>query len=258
MELDPREEMFGKSKKDTFPGRFEVPEDYRASDFPPGFFEPMVDCDYFPTSMTFKDYFDSTLKSGFPKFSGTDDPFITPFPAFFEKFRVTVHLKREDKVPVDTKYAILKSLLVPTSPAEHMMTQFDHCIDLREAYVEAVRQLWQVYRKTASWIKDRAEDDLYAMKPRSSSSHDQLDFVYGVIRQFYTLTQCGKSEKSVAKKACVHILKYLDGNAQLYLKHEQSLKGSNEPEYFKASPKKSLNEIPVLLSQLFNMMDGRQ
>ncbi len=98
IEKNLREQVLSVHTRDLFEGWFEVPEGMLKSEFPPGFFDPMVDCRDIPMSMTFQKYFEQTHQPGFPTFSGNKAA-GTSFPAFFQEFRQLVHLKTEDKVP---------------------------------------------------------------------------------------------------------------------------------------------------------------
>jgi hypothetical protein len=192
--------LFKIRQPDLFQGRFTLPEGAEESQFPPGFFDPMVDCQETPTSMTFQSYFDTTKKPGFPRFSGDPTKSEMSFPAFFEKFRKMVHLKRGDKVDHGTKYTILLSLMEPSSPAHRILAQFENCTDMEEAYLLKVQQLWREYGSDNEKLLSSAKIGLKALKPASAQSDDQLQFAYDVVKSFTTMVQSGLSEKAAGKK----------------------------------------------------------
>jgi hypothetical protein len=182
-----REQVLAVHTRDVFAFRFELPEGMLKFEFPPGFFDPMVDCKNIPMSMMFQKYFEQTHQPGFPMFSGNNKAAGTSFPAFFEEFWQLVHLKREDKVPINMKFAILKYLAEKDSPADHIFSQFANQIDKRLAYLYAIRQLWRGFGKDNGKLLSKAKAALKATKPETAAARDQLDFVYTAIRCFTTL-----------------------------------------------------------------------
>jgi hypothetical protein len=166
--------LFHIQQRDVFPGRFTLPEGAEESDFPPGFFDSMVDCQETPTSMTFQSYFDTTRRPGFPRFSGDPNKSEMSFPAFLEKFRKMVHLKRGDKVDHNTKFTILLSLMEPSSPAYHILEQFENCTDTEEAYLFGVQQLWREYGSDNEKLASSAKVGLKTLRPASAQSKNQL------------------------------------------------------------------------------------
>ena len=248
-----REQVLSVTMRDVFEGRFEVPEGMLKSEFPPGFFDPMVDCKDIPMSMTFQKYFEQTHQSTFPLFSGDNKAAGISFPAFFEEFRRLVHLKREDKVPINMKFAILKSLMEKNSPADHIFSQFANRIDKRSAYVYAIRQLWLEFGKDNDKLLSKAKAALKATKPETASARDQLDFVYTAIKCFDSLTQCGQDDKQAAKKTCKHILKNLDKQTLLKFMVHKGINYDNVFNYYEKFPRMSLEELPITLRQIYSL-----
>jgi hypothetical protein len=253
IEKNLREQVLTVHTRDIFEGRFEVPEGMLKSEFPPGFFDPMVDCKDIPMSMTFQKYFEQTHQPGFPMFSGNNKAAGTSFPAFFEEFRRLVHLKREDKVPINMKFAILKCLVEKDSPADHIFSQFANRIDKRSSYVYAIRQLWLKFGKDNDKLLSKAKAALKATKPETAASQDQLDFVYTAIRCFDSLIQSGLDGKTAAKKTCKHILKNLDKQTLLKFMVRKGINYDNIFKYYETFPRMSLEELPIMLRHIYSL-----
>jgi hypothetical protein len=247
--------LFNIRQPDIFPGRFTLPDGAEESEFPPGFFDPMIDCQETPTSMTFQSYFDTTKKPGFPRFSGDPTKSEMSFPAFFEKFRRMVHLKRGDKVDHGTKYTILLSLMEPSSPANRILAQFENCTDMEEAYLLGVQQLWREYGSDNEKLLSSAKTGLKALKPASAQCDDQLQFAYDVVKNFTTMVQSGLSEKAAAKKAFKHLWKNFDPAVVTLFVIETGITRGQLKTYYLDSPKASLIEVPAILRDIFATLE---
>jgi hypothetical protein len=247
--------LFKLHQPDVFPGRFTLPEGAEESEFPPGFFDPMVDCQETPTSMTFQSYFDTTKKPGFPRFSGDPTKSEMSFPAFFERFRKMVHLKRGDKVDHSTKYTILLSLMEPSSRAHRILAQFENCTDMEDAYLHGVHQLWREYGSDNEKLLSSAKIGLKTLKPASAQRNDQLDFAYDVVKKFTTMVQSGLTERAAAKKAFKHLWKYLDPAVVTLFTIETGISRGQLKTYWKGNPKTELIEVPATLRDIFATLE---
>ncbi len=247
--------LFKLRQPDVFPGRFTLPEGAEESEYPPGFFDPMVDCQETPTSMTFQSYFDTTKKPGFPRFSGDPTKSEMSFPAFFEKFRRMVHLKRGDKVDHGTKYTILLSLMEPSSPAHRILAQFENCTDMEEAYLLEVQQLWREYGSDNEKLLSSAKIGLKALRPASAQSDDQLQFAYDVVKSFTTMVQSGLSERAAARKAFKHLWKNFDPAIVTLFTIETGITRGLLKTYYKDSPEASLIEVPAISRDIFSNLE---
>jgi hypothetical protein len=201
--------------------------------------------------MTFQSYFDTTRRPGFPRFSGDPNKSEMSFPAFFEKFRKMVHLKRGDKVDYNTKFTILLSLMEPSSPAYNILEQFENCTDMEEAYLFGVQQLWREYGSDNEKLAASAKVGLKTLRPASAQSKDQLQFAYNVVKKFTTMVQSGFSEKAAAKRAFKHLWKYLDSTVVTMFSVETGVPRSRLKEYYRKDPKGYLREVPAILREIF-------
>jgi hypothetical protein len=247
--------LFKLHQPDIFPGKFTLPEGTEESEFPPGFFDPMVDCQETPTSMTFQSYFDTTKKPGFPRFSGDPTKSEMSFPAFFERFRRMVHMKRGDKVDHSTKFTILLSLMEPSSPAHRILSQFENCTDMEEAYLLGVHQLWREYGSDNEKLLSSAKIGLKTLKPASGQRNDQLQFAYDVVKKFTTMVQSGLTERAAAKKAFKHLWKYLDSAIVTLFTIETGISRGQLKTYWKINPKLELIEVPATLRDIFATLE---
>jgi hypothetical protein len=131
------------------------------------------------------------------------------YPAFFEKFRVTVHLKREDRVPIEVKFITFKSLVKKGSVAESMLLLYKNRTDMHRAYDKCMRQFWAEFGTNNHQTLLKLQAALSSIKPKGKSSQQQLEFVHEVISHFNLLLQCGVKDRS-AVKMCKHIFDNLD------------------------------------------------
>jgi hypothetical protein len=67
-------------------GRMEIPAGRTEDEYPPGYFDPFIDCMELPTSMSFPQYFDHNYREAIEPFSGDPSNLGVAFPVFFEKF----------------------------------------------------------------------------------------------------------------------------------------------------------------------------
>jgi hypothetical protein len=79
--------------QNVFPGRFTPPQGRATSEYPPGYFDCIINTQEIPLNMTLPSYFESMDKKQFESFTG-DHKTGMSYPTFFEKFRVNVHCKR--------------------------------------------------------------------------------------------------------------------------------------------------------------------
>ena len=131
---------------------------------------------------------------------------------FLEKYRQEVHLRQSDLVPIQQKWSTFQSLIVPDSPADIFMQQFDNRTDTDKAYDECIRQLWHDFGMNRDELKAIAKAALKAIRPLSDSNTDQLAFVSKVIAsvsQVNNLIQCGIRKIEARKKGCPQILEFL-------------------------------------------------
>jgi hypothetical protein len=64
------EQIFSGNSRNIFPGRFTLQPGRSASEYPPGYFDCMIDTQEVPPNMTFPSYFDSMVRHSFQQFSG--------------------------------------------------------------------------------------------------------------------------------------------------------------------------------------------
>ena len=243
------EQILCGNSQNIFPGRFTLAKGRSASEYPPGYFDYMIDTQEIPPNMTFPAYFESMVKKRFEPFTG-DHKTGMSYPAFFEKFRVTVHLKREDKVPIEVKFITFKSLMKKGSVAESMLLIYKNRTDMHRAYDECMRQFWAEFGTNNRQTLLKLQAALSSIKPKGKSSQQQLEFVHEVIGHFNLLLQCGVKDRS-AVKMCKHIFDNLDKRiTNLFALHKGiGLDGTDD--YYLDNPRKHLMEIPSTLRKIF-------
>jgi hypothetical protein len=237
------EQILCGNSQNIFPGRFTLPKGRSASEYPPGYFDCMIDTQEIPQNMTFPAYFESMVKKRFEPFTG-DHKTGMSYPAFFKKFRVTVHLKREDKVPIEVKFITFKSLMKKGSVAESMLLLYKNRTDMHRAYDECMRQFWAEFGTNNRQTLLKLQAALSSIKPKGKSSQQQLEFVHEVISHFNLFLQCGVKDRS-AVKMCKHIFDNLDERiTNLFALHKGiGLDGTDN--YYLDNPRKHLMEIPL-------------
>ncbi len=243
------EQILCGNSQNIFPGRFTLPKGRSASEYPPGYFDCMIDTQEIPPNMTFPAYFELMVKKRFESFTG-DHKTGMSYPAFFEKFRVTVHLKREDRVPIEVKFITFKSLMKKGSVAESMLLIYKNRTDTHRAYDECMRQFWAEFGTNNRQTLLKLQTALSSIKPKGKWSQQQLEFVHEVISHFNLLLQCGVKDRS-AVKMCKHIFDNLDERiTNLFALHKGiGLDGTDN--YYLDNPRKHLMEIPATLRKIF-------
>ena len=82
-------------RRNLFTGRFEVPKGRSHEEYPPGYFDPMLDLSI-PSAKTFREFFDLEMRPNFPLFSGDHKGKKIGFSSFFEKFRISGHHRTDN------------------------------------------------------------------------------------------------------------------------------------------------------------------
>lgn len=241
-----------------FPGRFELPEGRTKREYPPGYFDPMIDTRDVPFSLTFPDYFNSVEREKIPQFSGDAKGAKIAYPTFFEKYRVAVHLKREDRVSLDNKFVIFKSLMVKGSKAENMLRLYTNMADIPRAYDHCMREFWKSFGCENGRVLARIRREMNRLKPADESNQAQLDFVYAIIDLFHLLHQSGMSEKAAAKHSCQQIFDNLDDDVVQRFIIQTKMEYQEVETYFKHNPRKHLEEIPTILRRIFEAQKRKE
>jgi hypothetical protein len=239
-------------------GRFELPPGKREEEYPPGYFDPFVDCVDCPYNMTFVQFFDNNLREGIEPFSGDTSRLGVAYPVFFEKFRTKVHLKREDKVSVDMKFKIFASLLKDNSPAKKKLRLYNNWADTAGAYDECMRRFWKLYGMDREALLQQAKSNLGSIHPTSNSEDDTLDFVYQCTEYFQTLVQNGMKSSSAAKKVCGHIITEIDPTLRMQYFNNKGIKYDDMHRFYLDGPKKILLNFPSDLEAVFNCRKAKK
>ncbi len=172
---------------------------------------------------------------------------------FFEEYRQAVHLIREDKVPIKTKFLIFYSLMKPDSPAQLMMRPFVNNINKKQAYDESIRLFWREFGSDQQKLIASAKNALGSCKPLSRSNKDQLAFVYDCMDHYQSMVQCGMKETAAARKVCEHIVKNLDSTLLGRYLQCAGINYKDVHTFFNDNPKKSMQEMPDGLRYVFQV-----
>jgi hypothetical protein len=245
------EQFFSGASQNIFPGRFTLQKGRSASEYPPGYFDCMIDTQEIPPNMTFTAYFEAMVRKRFEPFTG-DHKTGMAYPTFFEKFRVSVHLRREDKVPIELKFITFKSLMKKGSVADNMLLIYKNRADVRRAYDECMRQFWAEFGTNSRKTLSRLQSALNSIKPKGKTNSEQMEFVHDVISQFNLLIQCGLSERSAALKSCKHIFDNLEFRVKNLFVIQKRMGFEGLDDYYEDNPRKELLEIPATLRKIFD------
>jgi hypothetical protein len=192
------------------------------------------------------------VRSTFQKFSGEFKGGVqVAFPTFFEKFRVAVHLKREDKVPIAMKFIIFKSLIQSDSKAEDMLNLYNNREDIYRVYDECMRQFWKEFGTENKKMLSKLQSALNDLRPKSGSNQAQLEFVHEVIANFNLLLQCGMKERPAALKACKHVFEHMDERVCDRFLIQKKLSYDELDNYYFEHPRKQLMDVPSSLRKIF-------
>ena len=243
--------------KATF-GRFELPPGKKEEEYPPGYFDPFVDCAELPYSMTFTQYFDNNLREAIEPFSGDMSSLGVAYPVFFEKFRTKVHLKREDKVSIDMKFKIFASLLKDNSPAKKKLRLYNNWADTAAAYDECMRRFWKLYGMDREALLQQAKSNLGSIHPASNSEDDTLDFVYKCTEYFQTLVQNGMKSSSAAKKVCSHVITEIDPTLRMQYFNNKRINYDDMHRFYLDGPKKILLNFPSDFEAVYNCRKAKK
>jgi hypothetical protein len=232
-------------------GKFELPKGHDEDEYPSGYFDPFIDIKEQPYWMTFKQYFDNTDREGFEPFAGDPSSIGVAYPVFFEKFRVTVHLRREDKVSVEMKFKIFCSLMKENSRAQKKLKLYSNWADYKSAYDNLMRDFWDKFGADRETLLENAKVALGKIKPASDSQDDTMDFVYECNQHYQTLIQNGMNGPSAAKKVCRHIITEIDSTIRIQYLNNKNIKYGDMHKFYKSSPQKYLHQFPKEFERIF-------
>lgn len=188
----------------TFGKRYAVypREDQNEEDYPPGFFDAKEE-----TSVKggFTKNFKEVYLPSYKLLHGENDSFLT----WWNKFRVHVHLRPDNQVPISEKISLLGQVLDPTGPAYSTVCPFLTAENTVDNYEKIIFTLNRRYNYQGS-LKVQLLASVEAHRPATRSNRDQSNFINDMRQSYVDLTNAKVDPEEIAQKIITRIQQVID------------------------------------------------